>query len=90
MQAAFVAKAELAEGIRKGQRVSMRKSGAKATVSYIGPVSELEGDGIWLGVTFDDATGEHDGSLSGKRYFECASSHGSFVEQLILQLSCLC
>ena len=55
VQAAFVAKAELAEGIRKGQRVSMRKSGAKATVSYIGPVSELEGDGIWLGVTFDDA-----------------------------------
>jgi len=51
----------------------------RGTISYIGLVPEIPGIGVWIGVTLDEPTGKNDGSVKGKRYFECASNYGVFV-----------
>ncbi|KAF2118982.1 CAP Gly-rich domain-containing protein [Lophiotrema nucula] len=51
----------------------------RGTVSYIGPVPEIPGLGAWIGVTLDEPTGKNDGSVKGKKYFECANNSGVFV-----------
>ncbi|EFO23291.1 hypothetical protein LOAG_05198 [Loa loa] len=49
----------------------------KGIVSYIGPTKFK--DGYWIGVTYDEPFGKHDGSINGERYFTCKSNHGVFV-----------
>ncbi|KAF2205400.1 hypothetical protein GQ43DRAFT_437024 [Delitschia confertaspora ATCC 74209] len=52
----------------------------RGTVSYIGVVPEIPGlQGPWIGVTLDEPTGKNDGSVKGKRYFECGRNCGVFV-----------
>ena len=51
----------------------------RGTISYIGLVPEIPGIGVWIGVTLDEPTGKNDGSVKGKRYFECGSNYGVFV-----------
>ncbi|KAJ4369736.1 hypothetical protein N0V83_005499 [Neocucurbitaria cava] len=51
----------------------------RGTVSYVGLVPEIPGLGSWIGVTLDEPTGKNDGSVKGKRYFECGNNCGVFV-----------
>ena len=51
----------------------------RGTVSYIGQVPEIPGIGSWVGVALDEPTGKNDGSVKGKRYFECGQNCGVFV-----------
>ncbi|KAL5118824.1 hypothetical protein ACEQ8H_003327 [Pleosporales sp. CAS-2024a] len=51
----------------------------RGTISYIGTVPEIPGIGVWVGVTLDEPTGKNDGSVKGKRYFECGNNRGVFV-----------
>jgi len=51
----------------------------RGTISYIGLVPEIPGTGVWVGVTLDEPTGKNDGSVKGKRYFECGKNCGAFV-----------
>ncbi|KAH7393061.1 CAP Gly-rich domain-containing protein [Pyrenochaeta sp. MPI-SDFR-AT-0127] len=51
----------------------------RGTVSYIGLVPEIPGIGSWVGVTLDEPTGKNDGTVKGKRYFECGNNYGVFV-----------
>ncbi|TGZ50415.1 hypothetical protein CRM22_010810 [Opisthorchis felineus] len=52
-------------------------SGEMGIVRFIGPITFA--DGIWLGIELRKPRGRHDGSVAGKRYFNCRPGHGLLV-----------
>lgn len=48
-----------------------------ASVAYFGEVEFASGD--WVGVVLDMPTGNHDGKIHGRQYFQCSPMHGLFV-----------
>ncbi|KAJ4401726.1 hypothetical protein N0V91_007768 [Didymella pomorum] len=68
-------------GLVIGGRVRLlpESDARRGTVSYTGLVPEIPGIGAWVGVTLDEPTGKNDGSVKGKRYFECGNNCGVFV-----------
>ncbi|KAF1364094.1 hypothetical protein EJ07DRAFT_100354 [Lizonia empirigonia] len=68
-------------GLTVGGRVRLlpESDARRGTVSYTGLVPEIPGIGAWVGVTLDEPTGKNDGSVKGKRYFECSNNYGVFV-----------
>ncbi|KAL5377606.1 hypothetical protein DPSP01_009661 [Paraphaeosphaeria sporulosa] len=68
-------------GIVLGARVRIlpESDARRGTVSYAGPVPEIPGIGYWVGVTLDEPTGKNDGTVNGKRYFECGKNCGVFL-----------
>jgi len=51
----------------------------RATVRFVGAVDDLPGEGLWVGVQYDEPLGKNDGSVAGKRYFEAGKNRGGFV-----------
>ena len=52
----------------------------RGEVMYVGDVSDIpSGIGAWVGVKLDEPTGKNDGTVKGKRYFECAANCGVLV-----------
>ena len=44
---------------------------------YLGETEFAKGE--WAGIELDAAIGKNDGSVEGKRYFECAANFGIFA-----------
>lgn len=59
-----------------GDRVYVDKY-RPGSVAYFGDVEFASGD--WVGVVLDSPTGNHDGKIHGREYFQCAPFHGIFV-----------
>ena len=51
----------------------------RGRVAFVGAVEEIPGVGPWIGIVLDEPVGKNDGSVGGKRYFECGRSCGVFV-----------
>ena len=51
----------------------------RGAVRYIGDIPEIPGVGAWIGGELDEPTGKNDGSVKGKRYFDCKDNCGAFV-----------
>lgn len=58
-----------------GTRVEV--NGVPGTVKYCGATSFAMGK--WVGIALDTPTGKNDGSVQGKRYFDCEPNFGVFI-----------
>ncbi|CAM9301680.1 unnamed protein product, partial [Hapterophycus canaliculatus] len=69
---------ESVEGIAVEQRCEVQPGGRRGVVEFVGEVEGLQ-PGYWVGVRFDEPVGRGDGSVRGKRLFECGKGFGGFV-----------
>lgn len=51
----------------------------RGVVKFVGEIEEIPGVGAWVGVMLDEPTGKNDGSIKGRKVFECAANCGVFV-----------
>ena len=58
----------------------------KATIKFIGILQHYQDDSVWYGIELDDRKGQHDGTLKGFQYFQCAAQYGMFCRQNQLTL----
>ena len=67
--------------IKKGNRceVTMKNNVKhRGEVKFIGE-TEFKKDTLWIGVRLDEPFGKNNGSVEGKKYFECEKNYGVFV-----------
>jgi tubulin-folding cofactor B len=50
--------------------------GRRGTVRFVGPIEELPGGGLWIGVECDEPVGKNDGTVKGRRVFEQVGQGG--------------
>jgi tubulin-specific chaperone B len=66
--------------IGKRCRVGGTEGDRRGVVKFVGEVDELGGGGVWVGVEYDEPVGKNDGTVRGKRIFECKGNNfGGFV-----------
>ena len=76
---------EEAQAIETGQRCETCVGAKRGEVMYVGKVPGLE-RGYWVGVKLDEPTGDSDGKVKEKTYFECAPKFGLFVRPADLKV----
>lgn len=69
---------EGSEAVKVGERCELKVGGNRGEVKYVGKVIGLT-KGYWVGVILDEPTGDSNGKVKDKAYFECAQNFGKFV-----------
>lgn len=72
---------QLVDLMKVGSRCQVTAPGAPTrlgTVMYLGTLGDKPG--YFVGVKYDEPLGKNDGSVDGKRYFECLPKYGGFVK----------
>ncbi|XP_078036553.1 tubulin-binding cofactor B [Augochlora pura] len=55
----------------------------RATIMYVGKTEFKEG--WWIGVKYDEPLGKNDGTVNGKKYFECSPKYGGFIKPMYIK-----
>ncbi|KAG7691536.1 hypothetical protein KL951_005373 [Ogataea haglerorum] len=79
-----------AELFRVGQscEVLSGNTSKSGVIKFVGKVDEIDnGKCIWVGVELELPLGKNDGSLKGKRFFDCEKNHGCFVKPSKIRLT---
>jgi dynactin 1 len=63
--------------LRPGAVIELN-DGRLGTIRFVGETAFRPGR--WIGVELEDATGKNDGSVQGKRYFDCDPGYGMFLQ----------
>lgn len=74
------------ETLKVGDRCEVKIPGQptrRAAIKYIGTTDFKPG--TWVGVQYDEPMGKNDGSVDGKRYFECPPKYGGFVKPIYIE-----
>jgi len=71
--------------LKSGDRVVLKpnidcKKWRKGRIRYVGPVEGKKED-FYYGIALREANGKHNGTLNGKKYFDCPRNHGIFVSR---------
>ncbi|XP_076165719.1 tubulin-binding cofactor B [Ptiloglossa arizonensis] len=56
----------------------------RAIIMYVGKTEFKEG--WWIGVKYDEPLGKNDGTVNGKKYFECLPKYGGFVKPIHIKV----
>ena len=77
-----------------GSLVNVTSEKSEGTIEFIGPASfgtfksklmgkfkSKEGAIIWYGIKLNKKNGNNNGTVNGRKYFECKEKHGIFVKQ---------
>jgi len=77
--------ADLAAGMKVGDRCEVTLGGKRGVVQYVGKIPQIA-PGWWVGVQYDEPVGKNDGSVKGRRFFECGDKYGGFLRPDKLQV----
>eukprot|EP00800_Vazella_pourtalesii_P000936 TRINITY_DN10791_c0_g1_i1.p1 TRINITY_DN10791_c0_g1~~TRINITY_DN10791_c0_g1_i1.p1 ORF type:complete len:249 (+),score=43.78 TRINITY_DN10791_c0_g1_i1:32-748(+) len=86
-------KANLDEGREAAEKLSVNSRclvnlpnqlGRKGLIMYVGRTEFQKG--YWIGVRYDLPVGKNDGSVGGKKYFECPAKYGGFVKPMYVEM----
>lgn len=77
--------ADVAAGIKVGDRCEVTLGGKRGAITYVGKIPQIA-PGWFVGVQYDEPVGKNDGSIKGKRYFECPANYGGFLRPDKLQV----
>nr|CDS27434.1 dynactin subunit 1 [Hymenolepis microstoma] len=70
--------------LRLGSQVVVTGKGVEGTVAYIGTTQFSAGK--WIGLVLNEPVGKNNGTVQGKRYFNCEDNYGLFVRPSQLSL----
>lgn len=65
--------------MKVGERVEVRGKNLCGKVAFVGTVHFQTG--TFVGIILDDAKGKNNGTVQGKKYFECDDSYGIMVRE---------
>lgn len=77
--------AQEASKVQVGNRCEVYPGSKRGEVMFVGKVEGLP-LGYWVGVKYDEPIGKNDGSVKGKRLFECAPKYGGLVRPVNLKV----
>jgi len=77
--------ADLVAKMSVGDRCEVTLGGKRGTVQFVGKIPAIA-PGFWVGVQYDEPVGKNDGSVKGKRFFECPPKYGGFLRPDKLQV----
>ena len=78
---------EEADQMKLGDRCEATIGGARGEIRFIGKIPELS-PGFWVGVQLDEPSGDTDGTLKSKSYFEAkgGAKYGTFYRPKDLRI----
>ena len=65
-----------------GSKVRVASKKSDGTIMFVGETSFINNENIiWYGIKLDKSNGNNNGTIAGRKYFECKNKYGTFARQ---------